>query len=125
MNLKESSNFLKERENLQFKRHEAMRKALLNKIINIDIWYKYHLIKNVYLFGSILEPGFFIKKSDIDIAVEGNITAKEYFDLWRKVEEIIDWEVDLKQINTNSFLYSKIKTNGMKIYEGKDNSIKK
>jgi len=59
-------------------------------------------ITQVYLFGSITQPGQFHNHSDIDIAVAGS-DAATYFALWRDLEAACpNWFIDLREINHNS-----------------------
>jgi predicted nucleotidyltransferase len=43
-------------------------------------------VAKAYLFGSVTRPGAMRRDSDIDIAIEGHLTAEEYFALWRDLE---------------------------------------
>lgn len=53
-------------------------------------------IRAVYLFGSILRPGWFTEGSDVDVAVDcGDPAAESTF--WRLLEEEIETDVDLRR----------------------------
>jgi len=57
-------------------------------------------VKRVVLFGSLAHASWFIPDSDVDIAVEGLLTA-DYWQAWGLVEEIInDRPVDFIQIES-------------------------
>lgn len=46
-------------------------------------------VRRAFLFGSITRPGAMRRDSDIDIAVEGGLSAEEYFALWRDLDRRI------------------------------------
>jgi predicted nucleotidyltransferase len=55
----------------------------------------YPAIRAVYLFGSLLQPGHFGPRSDIDVAVAGDDpTIESYF--WHSLETSLDCNVDLR-----------------------------
>ena len=49
----------------------------------------------VYLFGSIVHPGRFTRRSDIDVAVMGDDPASQT-QFWRLLEQQLQWEVDVR-----------------------------
>jgi predicted nucleotidyltransferase len=57
--------------------------------------------RRVLLFGSLAQPNWFKKDSDVDLAVEGLKSGKDYWEAWHLVEEIIaDRLVDFIEIET-------------------------
>jgi predicted nucleotidyltransferase len=57
--------------------------------------------RRVLLFGSLAQPLWFKEDSDVDLAVEGLKSGKDYWEAWQVVEEIIaDRLVDLIEIET-------------------------
>jgi len=55
--------------------------------------------RRVLLFGSLAQPFWFREDSDVDLAVEGLKSGKDYWEAWKAVEEIIaDRVVDLIEI---------------------------
>ena len=57
--------------------------------------------RRVLLFGSLAQPYWFKKDSDVDLAVEGLKSGKDYWEAWHLVEEIIaDRLVDFIEIET-------------------------
>jgi uncharacterized protein len=57
--------------------------------------------RRVILFGSLAQPFYFKAKSDVDLAVEGLKSGKDYWDAWQVVEEIIaDRSVDFIEIES-------------------------
>jgi uncharacterized protein len=57
--------------------------------------------RRVFLFGSLAQPYWFKQDSDVDLAVEGLKSAKDYWEAWHVAEEIIaDRLVDFIEIET-------------------------
>lgn len=56
---------------------------------------KYPAIQAVYLFGSLMAEGRFMRHSDIDVAVVSNDVAAES-KFWRALEEALEWNVDVR-----------------------------
>ena len=57
--------------------------------------------RRVILFDSLAQPFWFKGKSDVDLAVEGLKSGKDYWDAWQVVEEIItDRSVDFIEIES-------------------------
>jgi predicted nucleotidyltransferase len=52
-------------------------------------------MRAVYLFGSILQPGRFHARSDVDVAVDCDDLSQET-PLWRALEETLERNVDLR-----------------------------
>lgn len=57
--------------------------------------------QRVALFGSLAHASWFVRDSDVDLAVEG-LSSEDYWQAWRLVEEIIgDRPVDMIDIETS------------------------
>lgn len=54
-------------------------------------------LRAVYLYGSILQPGKFGERSDLDVAVDSDDPAAESR-LWRALEDTLDLPVDLRPL---------------------------
>ncbi len=86
------------------KRLQARERLRLGKLAAIRTAIKqivpaYPMIQAVYLFGSVMQNGRFTTKSDIDIAIQcnpQNACLPIETELWRKLEEAVQWEVDLR-----------------------------
>lgn len=52
-------------------------------------------VRAVYLFGSVLQPGRFHARSDVDVAVDCD-DLKQETPLWRALEETLERNVDLR-----------------------------
>ena len=56
--------------------------------------------RRVVLFGSLAHASWFVRDSDVDLAIEG-LASEYYWQAWRLVEEILgDRPVDLIEIET-------------------------
>ena len=77
---------------------EALRLKVLEKSkLEIKKYFSDKEIKSVYITGSILIPGKFTQRSDIDIAVEG-IDADEFFSLYGDLMFALPKPIDLIDI---------------------------
>ncbi len=76
--------------------------------------------KKIYQWGSLLNEEHFNEKSDIDIAVEGLTSAKEFFAILGDAEELTSFPVDLVEIEKIHPIHAEsIKKEGKLIYERK------
>ena len=80
----------------------------------VDVWKQYN-IKKVYLYGSI-KTGRLHDESDIDIAVEGNISYLDLLHLFHEIDRHFTREVDLRNLEELPFKDS-VQKNGVVIYE--------
>ncbi|NJN21474.1 MAG: nucleotidyltransferase domain-containing protein [Leptolyngbya sp. RL_3_1] len=99
--------------------HEALRLQTRKEAISAirEIVPTYPEITQVYLFGSITQPGHFHPHSDIDIAVAGT-SAAAYFALWRDLEAAdLNWAIDLREINQPGHFADIVRQTGELVYE--------
>lgn len=100
-----------EREALRLQAHRAAI-AVIQQVVP-----RYPQITQVYLFGSVVQPGQFHERSDVDIAVAGT-DAAAYFDLWRELETVYtDRMIDLREINAPSHFADVVRQTGELIYD--------
>ena len=73
--------------------------------------------RRVLLFGSLSQPYWFREDSDVDLAVEGLKSGKDYWEAWEAIEEMIsDRLVDLIEIETaGEFLKQTIQRYGFEL----------
>jgi len=85
----------------------------------------YPQITQIYLFGSVTQPGQFRDRSDIDIAVAGT-NAATYFALWRDLEAACpNWAIDLREImNQPCHFTDTVRQTGELVYESTSSSLK-
>ncbi|MCX7845766.1 MAG: nucleotidyltransferase domain-containing protein [Dictyoglomaceae bacterium] len=92
-----------EKEVIREKRERELKhkKLLKDVIVKLKKYFEDKKVERVYLFGSILEEGFFYDFSDIDIAVEG--LQEEYFRVFSDLEDLINREIDLIELEYCKF----------------------
>ncbi|WP_448563129.1 nucleotidyltransferase domain-containing protein [Trichothermofontia sp.] len=104
---------------LQQAQRETHRQQARNAAIAaiLDVAPTYPCITQIYLFGSVTQPGCFSDRSDIDIAVAGT-DAATYFALWRDLETACpDWLIDLREINQPCHFSDTVRQTGELIYD--------
>ena len=112
--------FLKKKEEKRLKKEEELKSKIREKLKNIgSIFQKYKEVEFAYLFGSFIK-GNFSEFSDIDIAIN-KVDTQSFFDLWKDLEELLDWNVDLKEFKKGSNFEKIVKKNGILIYERRKN----
>ncbi len=80
-------------------------------------------IRRAYIFGSVTRPGAFRADSDIDVAVEGELSADAYFSLWRDLEAALPgWEVDLVELDQDIYFATRVRESGELAYERCDST---
>ena len=73
------------------------------------------------MFGSVLRPGAMRLTSDIDIAIEGRLSAKDYFALWRQLEHAAaGWPIELVELDKDLHFAARVRETGELIYEHTD-----
>jgi predicted nucleotidyltransferase len=81
-------------------------------------------VERAYVFGSVLRSGAMHAGSDIDIALEGRLSAEEYFALWRALEnELSEWTVDLVELDQEVRFADFVREQGALIYERSDSDV--
>lgn len=99
--------------NKKEKDREKLRKETLKSILPIlKRFFLTKKVKEVYLFGSILEVGMYQRGSDIDIGVLG--LKEPYFSLLSELEDLLNKKVDLVEMEKCRFS-AKIKEMGIRI----------
>ncbi|ACX51652.1 DNA polymerase beta domain protein region [Ammonifex degensii KC4] len=74
-------------------------------------------VERAYLYGSVL-TGRWHPESDLDLAVEGRLSAEEFFRLWAELDRRLEPEVDLRELEKLPFR-EKVRREGMVVYERK------
>ena len=86
-----------QRDNARRAAHEGRRRerlAAARQAIR-DLAPREPTLRAVYLFGSILRPGRFRRRSDVDVAIDSDDPAAESR-FWRALEETLDMPVDVR-----------------------------
>ncbi|MEO0407373.1 MAG: nucleotidyltransferase domain-containing protein [Cyanobacteria bacterium P01_A01_bin.135] len=109
----------KQRQAARHAEREALRQGARERAIAaiLSVVPRYPQVTQVYLFGSVVQPGQFHQGSDIDIAVVGT-DAAAYFDLWRDLEAVYtDRMVDLREIDVPSHFANVVRETGELVYD--------
>jgi predicted nucleotidyltransferase len=78
-------------------------------------------VHRVYLFGSTARPGAMHQDSDVDLAVEGCLSAETYFALWRELEQAIPGRtVEVVELTPGLSFTERVHQTGEMIYERPD-----
>ncbi len=78
---------------------------------------RYHPVR-IYQWGSLIDASHFSERSDIDVAVEGILDAREFFALLRDAAAMTELPVDVVQLETIHPVYAEsIRSRGKIIYE--------
>jgi len=72
-------------------------------------------VRRLYIFGSLVSPGRFGPGSDIDVAVDWREKG-DYFGMWREIEEVLDCEVDFRELGNDPFS-QRVRHGGLVVYE--------
>jgi len=87
-----------------------------DKIVKMLI--KKYRPRRIYQWGSLLNENDFSEISDIDIAIEGDYSAEEFFRIYGDAMELTGFPLDLLEINKIEPLYAMgIRKKGRIVYE--------
>jgi predicted nucleotidyltransferase len=105
---------------------EQLRQAALHAVYRAArlVLPRFPGVERAYVFGSVLRSGAMHAGSDIDIALEGRLSAEEYFALWRALEsEMSEWTVDLVELDRDVRFADCVREQGALIYERSDSDV--
>ena len=106
-----------------YQARERQRQALLRTVRAAarSIFPCFPGVRRAYLFGSLARPGAMRPTSDIDIAIEGRLSAEEYFALWRRLERAVaGWPIELVELDKDLHFATRVLERGELIYERSD-----
>lgn len=115
--------YLESRQRQAYQAVEQRRQAALQamRMASSVVFPRFPGVRRAYIFGSALRPGAMRAASDIDVAVEGELRAEEYFALWRELENAAsNWTVDLVELDREVRFAERVRAEGMLIYERPD-----
>lgn len=118
--------YLTSRQERAYQAAEQRRQAALSAIraVAYAVFPRFPGVRRAYVFGSALRPGAMRADSDIDIAVEGTLSAEAYFALWRALERAAsDWTIDLVELDRDVRFADRVREEGMLIYERPDSDV--
>jgi predicted nucleotidyltransferase len=115
--------YLKRRQEQQEGQREERRQAALAALRQAaqSVLPRYPAVKRAYLFGSVMQPAGLRATSDVDVAVEGDLGAEEYFAVWRDLERAAPgWAIDLVELGQDVRFSEGVRTGGELVYERQD-----
>jgi predicted nucleotidyltransferase len=118
--------YLKFRQERAYQVAEQLRQTALHAVYRAArlVLPRFPGVERAYVFGSVLRPGAMHAGSDIDIALEGRLSAEEYFALWRALEnELSEWTVDLVELDQEVRFADFVREQGALIYERSDSDV--
>ncbi|MCS7290351.1 MAG: nucleotidyltransferase domain-containing protein [Roseiflexus sp.] len=118
--------YLRSRQERAYQAAEQRRHAALHAICAAAraVFPNFPGVRRAYVFGSALRPGAMRADSDIDVAIEGALSAEEYFALWRELEKAAsDWTIDLVELDREVRFADSVRKEGMLIYERPDPDV--
>ncbi len=118
--------YLKFRQERAYQVAEQLRQAALHAVYRAArlVLPRFPGVERAYVFGSVLRPGAMHAGSDIDVAIEGMLSAEEYFALWRALEsELSEWTVDLVELDQEVRFADRVREQGALIYERSDSDV--
>ncbi len=110
---------LRRRQEEAYRAREERRAAALHAVraAVAAVLPRFPAVRRAYLFGSVTRPGAMRPDSDVDVAIEGDLSAEEYFALWRELEEASGEVIDLRELNKDLPLTWRIQEVGELVYE--------
>ncbi len=116
-----SLHWLLEREQKAYQLRERRRQAAVQALraAIASVASDYPQVRRVFLFGSATRPGGLGAASDLDVAVEGTLSAEEFFAFWRDLERTVDvGPIDLVELDRRDVYFAqRIRETGELIYE--------
>jgi len=115
--------YLKGRQEQQEQRREDRRQAALAALRQAarSVLPRYPAVKRAFLFGSVVQRAGLRATSDVDLAIEGDLGAEEFFAVWRDLERAAPgWEIDLIELGRDVYFSDGVRTRGELIYERAD-----
>ncbi|MFQ5859918.1 MAG: nucleotidyltransferase domain-containing protein [Anaerolineae bacterium] len=110
--------YLRARQRREAEQQEALRQQVTQAVRTAAaaILPRFPQVRRAYLFGSTLHA--LRTTSDVDIAVEGELSAEEYFALWRELDRAVpDWLIDLVELGRDLHFADRVRMEGEVIYE--------
>jgi len=113
--------YLQTRQRRRAQAREAMRQQVLQIVRTAapPVLAAFPQIRRAYVFGSLVHPGaMFRNNSDIDVAVEGTLSAEDYFALWRALERAIPgWALEVVELGADIHFAERVRQTGELIHE--------
>lgn len=110
---------LQRRREAEYRAREERRQRALQALREaaLKVFPRFATVRRAYLFGSVTYPGQMGLHSDVDVAVEGNLSPEDYFALWRALEEASGETIDLVELTGDVPFAQRVRESGEVIYE--------
>jgi len=112
--------YLQARKRQRDQEREALRQQILQLVRTVvpSVLAAFPQVRRAYVFGSVVRPGAMLRKdSDIDVAIEGTLSAEDYFALWREIERAIPgWTVEVVELGRDLHFAERVRQTGEIIY---------
>ncbi len=111
------------RQRQQDQEREALRQQVVQAVCSAarSVLPSFPQVRRAYLFGSMLRGKVIRADSDVDVAVEGNLGAEDYFALWRDLERAIpERAIELVELRSGLHFAERVRQTGEVIYERQD-----
>ena len=116
--------YLQARQRQRDLEQEALRQQVLQAVRTAapSVLASFPQVWRAYVFGSVVRPGaMFRSDSDIDVAVEGDLSAEVYFALWRELERAIPGgATEVVELGQDPRFAERVRQTGEVIYERPD-----
>jgi predicted nucleotidyltransferase len=120
--------YLQTRKRQRDQEREALRQQIMQvvRIAVPSVLATFPQVRRAYVFGSMVRPGAMLRSdSDIDVAIEGTLSAETYFALWREIERAIPgWVVEVVELGQDLHFVERVRQVGEVIYERSDSGSK-
>jgi predicted nucleotidyltransferase len=115
INIEKVKAYLREKEKVRRQKQQQEFDRTAKKLKDLaHIWSKYK-IKRVYLYGSVT-CGKIHRESDIDIALEGDISYQQLLTIFCEVDKHFSRQVDIRDLEELPFKEA-VKEKGVVVYE--------
>lgn len=111
------------------RRRDQEREAMRLQVVQVvreaarSVFPAFPQVRRAYLFGSMARRGPTRRDSDIDIAIEGQLSAETYFALWRELERAIPGRtVEVVELGPDLHFAERARRTGELVYERPDSS---
>lgn len=103
------------RERAARQRRERRRRRAIERVraVPVEVVPRFP-VSRVWLYGSLLTE-WWDEESDVDLAVEGDLSFCELLDLWRELGAPLEWEVDVRLLKDLP-LAEKVQADGRVLY---------
>ncbi len=79
---------------------------------------RFPAVRRAYLFGSTIRADSPRSPADVDVAIEGDLSAEGFFALWRALEEAMaPWPVDLLDLSAETPFAARVRQCGEVLYD--------